>query len=291
MQAGAVHALEDEDWIFPSYRESAIGLLRGMPPATVLHWWRGHPAGWWNPADYNVASICVPIATQVPHAAGLAWGKKLKGERVVATHVLRRRRDERGRVSRGRELRRRHAGAARSLLQQQPVGDLDADHRADACRGARRQGGRLRDARHAGRRRRRARRVRGDARGGRTRARRRRARPSSRRSRIAQRRTRPPTIRAPTSISSASSRRSGTSASDATSATCAGSASSATTSTRRSRTRPPMRCAPGIAEAEAEPEPDIALALRARVRKPACLVRDRSRRAAPDPGRRPWLSS
>src|SRR4051812_10821738 len=84
MQAGAVHALEDEDWIFPSYRESAIGLLRGMPAATVLHWWRGHPAGWWNPADYNVASICVPIATQVPHAAGLAWGKKLKGERALA---------------------------------------------------------------------------------------------------------------------------------------------------------------------------------------------------------------
>ena len=84
MQAGSVYALDDGDWIFPSYRESAIGLLRGIPPATVLHWWRGHPAGWWNPADYNVASICVPIATHVPHAAGLAWGKKLKGERACA---------------------------------------------------------------------------------------------------------------------------------------------------------------------------------------------------------------
>src|SRR3954468_18124878 len=84
MQAGAVHALEDDDWIFPSYRESAIGLLRGMPAATILHWWRGHPAGWWNPADYNVASICVPIATHVPHAAGLAWGKKLRGENAVS---------------------------------------------------------------------------------------------------------------------------------------------------------------------------------------------------------------
>src|SRR5207244_3035337 len=80
MQAGAVHALADEDWIFPSYRESAIGLLRGMPASTILSWWRGHPAGWWNPADYNVASICVPIATHVPHADGLAWGKKLRGE-------------------------------------------------------------------------------------------------------------------------------------------------------------------------------------------------------------------
>jgi pyruvate dehydrogenase E1 component alpha subunit len=84
MQAGSVHALADEDWIFPSYRESAIGLLRGMPPSTVLHWWRGHPAGWWNPAEYNVASICVPIGTHVPHAAGLAWGKKLKGENACA---------------------------------------------------------------------------------------------------------------------------------------------------------------------------------------------------------------
>jgi pyruvate dehydrogenase E1 component alpha subunit len=84
MQAGSAYALADDDWIFPSYRESAIGLLRGMPAATVLSWWRGHPAGWWNPLDYNVASICVPIGTHVPHAAGLAWGKKLRGEDACA---------------------------------------------------------------------------------------------------------------------------------------------------------------------------------------------------------------
>jgi pyruvate dehydrogenase E1 component alpha subunit len=83
MQVGAAYALERDDWIFPSYRESAICLLRGMPPATALSWWRGHPAGWWNPLEYNVASICVPTATHVPHAAGLAWGKKLRGERTV----------------------------------------------------------------------------------------------------------------------------------------------------------------------------------------------------------------
>jgi pyruvate dehydrogenase E1 component alpha subunit len=84
MQVGAVYALEREDWIFPSYRESAIGLLRGMKPSTLLSWWRGHPAGWWNPRDFNVASICVPTATHVPHAAGLAWGKKLRGETACA---------------------------------------------------------------------------------------------------------------------------------------------------------------------------------------------------------------
>jgi pyruvate dehydrogenase E1 component subunit alpha len=84
IQVGGTYPLEDADWIFPSYRESAIGLLRGMPVSTVLSWWRGHPSGWWNPADWNVASICVPIGTHVPHAAGLAWGKKLRGEQACA---------------------------------------------------------------------------------------------------------------------------------------------------------------------------------------------------------------
>jgi pyruvate dehydrogenase E1 component alpha subunit len=84
MQVGAVRTLADEDWIFPSYRESAIGLLRGMPVSTVLAWWRGHPNGWWDPREQHVASICVPIGTHVPHAAGLAWGKALQGERTCS---------------------------------------------------------------------------------------------------------------------------------------------------------------------------------------------------------------
>jgi pyruvate dehydrogenase E1 component alpha subunit len=84
IQAGSALALADEDWIFPSYRESAIGLLRGMPPETVLAWWRGHPAGWWDPREFRLASIAVPIATHVPHAAGYAWGARLKGESACA---------------------------------------------------------------------------------------------------------------------------------------------------------------------------------------------------------------
>jgi pyruvate dehydrogenase E1 component alpha subunit len=84
MQSGSYHALEREDWLFPSYRESAIGLLRGMPPETVLSWWRGHPAGWWDPREFGVASIAVPIATHVPHAVGWAWGQKLRGEPACA---------------------------------------------------------------------------------------------------------------------------------------------------------------------------------------------------------------
>jgi pyruvate dehydrogenase E1 component alpha subunit len=84
IQAGSAFALREDDWLFPSYRESAIGLLRGIPASTVFSWWRGHPDGWWNPNEYRVASIAVPIATQVPHAAGLAWGMRLRGEDTVA---------------------------------------------------------------------------------------------------------------------------------------------------------------------------------------------------------------
>jgi pyruvate dehydrogenase E1 component alpha subunit len=81
IQAGAHFALDPAtDWVFPSYRESAIGLLRGMDAATVLAWWAGHPAGWWNPLELRLGSIAVPIASQVPHAVGAAWGMRLRGE-------------------------------------------------------------------------------------------------------------------------------------------------------------------------------------------------------------------
>src|SRR5215475_7669486 len=84
IQAGATFALRDDDWIFPSYRESAIGLVRGLPPQTLFQWWRGHPSGYWDPAAWSLAPIAVPIASQIPHAAGFAWGKKLRGEDAVA---------------------------------------------------------------------------------------------------------------------------------------------------------------------------------------------------------------
>jgi len=80
LQAGAVHALEPGDWIFPSYRESAIGLIREMPAATAFAWWRGHPEGWWDPREWRIASIAVPVGSHVPHAAGMAWGLKLRDE-------------------------------------------------------------------------------------------------------------------------------------------------------------------------------------------------------------------
>ncbi len=85
-QAGALYACDDADWVFPSYRQNAIGILRGVPAATVLAWWRGLGGehGFWNSREHRVAPICVPIATHLPHAVGLAWAAKIRRERTAS---------------------------------------------------------------------------------------------------------------------------------------------------------------------------------------------------------------
>ena len=85
-QAGALYACEDRDWVFPSYRQNSIGILRGVPAATILSWWRGYGGvhGFYNPREHRVGPICVPIATHLPHAVGLAWAAKIRGEQTAS---------------------------------------------------------------------------------------------------------------------------------------------------------------------------------------------------------------
>jgi pyruvate dehydrogenase E1 component alpha subunit len=85
-QAGALYACEDRDWVYPSYRQNAIGILRGVSVATVLAWWRGYGGrhGFWNPREHRVGPICVPIATHLPHAVGLAWAAKIRRDPIAS---------------------------------------------------------------------------------------------------------------------------------------------------------------------------------------------------------------
>ncbi len=80
-QIGSAHALAEEDWLFPSYREHGAGLVRGLSLERVLLYWMGHESGNYIPEDVNIFSVAVPIATQIPHATGAAWASKLKGEK------------------------------------------------------------------------------------------------------------------------------------------------------------------------------------------------------------------
>jgi pyruvate dehydrogenase E1 component alpha subunit len=84
VQAASVMALESRDWLFPTYRQTAVVTLRGCPPLVPLLMWRGHPGGWHDVMEYRVAPICVPVATNLPHAVGAAWGAKLRNEGLVA---------------------------------------------------------------------------------------------------------------------------------------------------------------------------------------------------------------
>nr|WP_254714793.1 pyruvate dehydrogenase (acetyl-transferring) E1 component subunit alpha [Natranaeroarchaeum aerophilus] len=79
-QVGSAYALGDEDWLFPSYREHAAVTVHGMPLSRTMLYWMGSEAGGRIPDDVNVFTVAVPIATQIPHATGMAWASKLKGE-------------------------------------------------------------------------------------------------------------------------------------------------------------------------------------------------------------------
>ena len=80
-QIGSAHALDAEDWLFPSYREAGAAVARGVPLKQVLLFWMGHEGGNAVPEDVNMFTMAVPIATQIPHATGAAWASKLKDER------------------------------------------------------------------------------------------------------------------------------------------------------------------------------------------------------------------
>jgi 2-oxoisovalerate dehydrogenase E1 component alpha subunit len=90
---GSAAAMEEQDWLFPCYREHGAALLRGLPLTAFLCDMLGnsgdlmkgrqmpcHEA--WRPGRF--ASISSPIATQIPHAVGAAWAARLKRHDMVA---------------------------------------------------------------------------------------------------------------------------------------------------------------------------------------------------------------
>ncbi|SDL88225.1 pyruvate dehydrogenase E1 component alpha subunit [Halogranum gelatinilyticum] len=78
-QIGSVMALDDDDWMFPSYREHGGAVVRGVPLTQTLLYWMGHEDGNRMAEGVNVFPVAVPISTQILHATGAAWASKLKG--------------------------------------------------------------------------------------------------------------------------------------------------------------------------------------------------------------------
>ncbi|MFB6298793.1 MAG: pyruvate dehydrogenase (acetyl-transferring) E1 component subunit alpha [Halobacteriales archaeon] len=79
-QVGSAYALDEDSWLFPSYREHAALYIRGVPLGQILQYWMGDARGTHTPESTNVFSIAVPIATQILHATGAAWAATLRDE-------------------------------------------------------------------------------------------------------------------------------------------------------------------------------------------------------------------
>src|SRR3569833_2288910 len=85
-QIGAVRALEPEDYIFPSYREHAIAMCRGVSVSELLKLWRGTERGGWNAEKVRMACYAFVLGTQTLRAVGYAMGVQRDGaaEAVLA---------------------------------------------------------------------------------------------------------------------------------------------------------------------------------------------------------------
>ncbi|MDO2933060.1 pyruvate dehydrogenase (acetyl-transferring) E1 component subunit alpha [Paeniglutamicibacter sulfureus] len=83
-QIGSGRALENDDFIFPSYREHGVAYCRGVNPHDLLRMWRGAAPSGWNPYEVNMANQQIVIGAQTLHAAGYAMGLKFDGSAAAA---------------------------------------------------------------------------------------------------------------------------------------------------------------------------------------------------------------
>jgi pyruvate dehydrogenase E1 component alpha subunit len=73
--------------VFPSYREHAAALCRGLTPAELMSQWRGVSHSGWDPQEHRFHIYSLVLGTQALHATGYAAGALLEGsDEVVAVY-------------------------------------------------------------------------------------------------------------------------------------------------------------------------------------------------------------
>src|SRR3989338_4303653 len=80
---GSAFAMQDKDWMFPSFRENGSLYVRGVNPVSLLQVWGGDERGHTFPGSKNVFPISIPVGSQTLHAVGVAWAAKLKGDKIA----------------------------------------------------------------------------------------------------------------------------------------------------------------------------------------------------------------
>jgi 2-oxoisovalerate dehydrogenase E1 component alpha subunit len=87
-QVGAVLALRDDDWLFPTYRDTVAIVTRGVDPVEALSLLRGDWHCGYDPYQHRIAPQCTPLGTSTLHAVGLAHAARLKHQDQAALVLL-----------------------------------------------------------------------------------------------------------------------------------------------------------------------------------------------------------
>jgi len=85
-QVASTQALREDDPVLYQYREHGALVVRGFL-AEYVRYWMGDERGNAALADRSILPLNICIADHIPHATGMAWAAKLRGDdRVVACH-------------------------------------------------------------------------------------------------------------------------------------------------------------------------------------------------------------
>ncbi|MTD12544.1 pyruvate dehydrogenase (acetyl-transferring) E1 component subunit alpha [Nakamurella sp. YIM 132087] len=83
----AIAVRRGHDWMVPAYREAPAMILHGYPLENFILYWRGNMAGGRVPDNVRMLPTQIALGAQIPHAVGLAWGRKLQQtDEVVLTY-------------------------------------------------------------------------------------------------------------------------------------------------------------------------------------------------------------
>jgi pyruvate dehydrogenase E1 component alpha subunit len=81
---GIASAMREEDVLLPSYRDNAALLWRGVRMEEILLYWGGDERGNRSSGPAHDFPYCIPVGSQAPHAAGVAYAFKFRKEPRVA---------------------------------------------------------------------------------------------------------------------------------------------------------------------------------------------------------------
>ena len=84
IQVASARACRADDFLFPSYRELGVLVVRGARPADLVLGWRGEVHGTFDPQQLHVATPQIIIGAQSLHAVGYAMGIQRDGTDQVS---------------------------------------------------------------------------------------------------------------------------------------------------------------------------------------------------------------